>query len=275
MTSKLAAFIARLPPGLRPTLGAVNAVEEAFQLMQGSTRFAANLRRHAQRQGMAGIGRARGMVGMGDLSADAGGDVSAVTGLVSAANSGDTGAILGAGIKAVGAGVQTAVDISKATGGGGAGASAGGVVTPAGLLAWINANTQNGHFTGPAVKWRNKTYTGDQVLKLVPELQNATRAGQAATAYISVNKGPWQPWAGKWAADGIHFVPNVAFPANTTHVLVTQSGLPPSVDPNATSLRPRTTPTGQSVAGPATATSASLPLAIAAGGALLIARNFL
>lgn len=119
MTSKLAAFVARLPPGLRPTLGAVDAVEEAFELMQGSTRFAANLRRHAQRQGLAGIGRARGRVGMGDLTSDATGDVSAVTGLVSAANSGDTGAILGAGIKAVGAGIQTASDASKAAGGGG------------------------------------------------------------------------------------------------------------------------------------------------------------
>ena len=289
----LAQFVARLPPGLRPSLGAVAGAQEALNLMNRSSRFAANLSRAAHRLNLSGIGTARARIGLGDLTSDAQGDVNAISNF----DTSSAGSTVESVLNVAAAGYKTYQDVNKATGGGGgsSSSSASGPASPTNELAFIQANMSGGQYTGPALRWgrdstgKPVTYQpSDVASKLVPILQQqvkraalaatfAARAGQVATAWMAIN-GQWQPVPGKWSADGSHFVPNTPLPAGAKiYVAASGSSLPPTLDPKQYQLNTRTTTKGATIATPAGASGASsaVPLAAAAGAALLAAKFLL
>lgn len=277
---RLAAFVSRLPKDYRPSGAAVGAAQDAYAFLRAARPLnVANQAVRAKQMMISGMARA-----IGDLTSDITGGVGGAVDVGKSISDGNVSGAIAGGIKVAGAIAQTVKDAN--------GSSSSSDSVGSGMT-----NTQQIQ-KGPPYKVYDQTWDGQRatiknlkasadgkktaadiqkmattLLRQIDEYKNHSRAGQPWTAYYSLNGGAWVPIPGKWAADGVHFIPNTPLPAGA-HLLVTPTGLPPTVDTKTAVFRIQKTTSGGTVAAPQS-TSSPLPIAaVALGGALLAAKMF-
>jgi len=288
--SRLTRFTNRLPRDYRPSMGAVGAAADAYEMLSAARPLhAARTALKAKQIYVSGIGRA--LAAMGDLTSDIGGDVSSVASFAKAAGSGDTAGAIGAGVGAVGGIIKTVQDASSSSSSTSAATNRGaGVTCGTGMLkiydqCWDGTaasipkltGSKDGKVSAKAIQDQARKYLASKnaPARTQTREQMKARVGQAAIAYMAVN-GKWVPINGHWGApDGVKFIPTQTLPVGA-QIVVSQTGLPPSVDPATVKYRVGATPSAGGAQSAAPAGTGSLPLlAVAAGGALLLARNLM
>jgi len=287
--SRLTRFTNRLPRDYRPSMGAVGAAADAYEMLSAARPLhAARTALKAKQIYVSGIGRA--LAAMGDLSSDISGDVTSAAQLAKSAGSGDTSGAIAGGVGLAAGLIKTASDASQSGSSTSSKDVHGSTTCATGMLkiydqCWDGtvasipkiAASKDGRYTAKQLQDQARKYLASKnaPARTQTREQMKARVGQAAIAYMAVN-GKWVPINGHWGApDGVKFIPTQTLPVGA-QIVVSQTGLPPSVDPSTVKYRVGATPSAGGAQSAAPAGTGSLPLlAVAAGGALLLARNLM